>query len=74
MNEINPHLAAIQQEIGMEFNNSPSPFSQWLKPIVRSAEVGALIFEYRIRKDMTNPMKVLHGGVSAGIIDDVIGA
>ena len=74
MNEINPHLAAIQQEIGMEFNNSPSPFSQWLKPIVRSAEAGALIFEYRIRKDMTNPMKVLHGGVSAGIIDDVIGA
>ena len=74
MNEINSHLAAIQQGIGKEFNNSPSPFSHWLKPIVRSAEAGALIFEYRIRKDMTNPMQVLHGGVSAGIIDDIIGA
>ncbi|MDP3469991.1 MAG: PaaI family thioesterase [Daejeonella sp.] len=74
MNEINPHLAAIQQEIGKEFSNSPSPFTHWLKPIIRSAESGALIFEYLVRKDMTNPMQVLHGGVSAGIIDDIIGA
>jgi len=74
MNQINEHLAAIQQGIGKEFSTSPSPFSHWLKPIVRSAEAGALIFEYQIRKDMTNPMQVLHGGVSAGIIDDIIGA
>jgi len=74
MGEINQHLAAIQQEIGKEFSKSPSPFTHWLKPVVKGAESGALIFEYRIRKDMTNPMQVLHGGVSAGIIDDVIGA
>jgi acyl-coenzyme A thioesterase 13 len=57
----------------MEFSNSPSPFTLWLKPIIRSSEAGALIFEYLVRKDMTNPMQVLHGGVSAGIIDDIIG-
>lgn len=74
MGEINQHLAAIQQEIGKEFSKSPSPFTHWLKPVVKGAEAGALIFEYLIRKDMTNPMQVLHGGVSAGIIDDVIGA
>jgi uncharacterized protein (TIGR00369 family) len=74
MGEINQHLAAIQQEIGKEFSKSPSPFTHWLKPVVKGAESGALIFEYRIREDMTNPMQVLHGGVSAGIIDDVIGA
>jgi uncharacterized protein (TIGR00369 family) len=74
MGEINQHLAAIQQEIGKEFSKSPSPFTHWLKPFVKGAEAGALIFEYRIRKDMTNPMQVLHGGVIAGIIDDVIGA
>jgi acyl-coenzyme A thioesterase 13 len=74
MIEINAHLALIQQEIGREFSNSPSPFTHWLKPIVKSAESGALILEYLVRKDMTNPMKVLHGGVSAGIIDDIIGA
>jgi len=74
MNEINQHLVAIQDKIGKVFSNSPSPFSHWLRPIVRHAESGSLIFEYKIRKDMTNPMKVLHGGVSAGIIDDIIGA
>jgi hypothetical protein len=74
MSEINQHLAAIQQEIGKEFSKSPSPFTHWLKPVVKGAEAGSLIFEYRIRKDMTNPMQVLHGGVSAGIIDDIIGA
>ncbi|HEY1062006.1 MAG TPA: PaaI family thioesterase [Daejeonella sp.] len=74
MDKINAHLAAIQEEIGKEFSNSPSPFSHWLKPIVRNAEAGALIFEYLVRQDMTNPIRVLHGGVSAGIIDDIIGA
>jgi acyl-coenzyme A thioesterase 13 len=74
MNEINSHLSAIQQGIGKEFSNSPSPFSHWLKPIVRGAEAGSLILEYRIRRDMTNLMQVLHGGVSACIIDDIIGA
>ena len=74
MDKINAHLAAIQEEIGKEFSNSPSPFSHWLKPIVRNAEAGALIFEYLVRLDMTNPIRVLHGGVSAGIIDDIIGA
>ena len=74
MKEINAALTSIQERIGKEFSNSPSPFTHWLKPIIRSAEPGALIFEYLIRKDMTNPMQVLHGGVSAGIMDDIIGA
>jgi uncharacterized protein (TIGR00369 family) len=74
MNEINKALISIQAGIDKEFSNSPSPFTLWLKPIIRSAESGALIFEYCIRKEMTNPMQVLHGGVTAGIMDDIIGA
>jgi len=74
MNEINNALISLQQGIGKEFSNSPSPFTHWLKPIIRGAEPGALIFEYLVRHDMTNPMQVLHGGVTAGIIDDIIGA
>lgn len=74
MTEINKALISIQKSKGKEFSSSPSPFTHWLKPIVRSAETGALIFEYLVRNDMTNPMQVLHGGVSASIIDDIIGA
>jgi acyl-coenzyme A thioesterase 13 len=67
-------LAVLQSFIGKEFAASPSPFMLWLKPIVLSAEAGRLSFQYTIRKEMTNPMGGLHGGVTAAIIDDIIGA
>jgi uncharacterized protein (TIGR00369 family) len=47
---------------------------KWLKPTIVSAERGKLIFQYLVREEMTNPMGILHGGVTAAIIDDVIGA
>lgn len=74
MEESNKRLYLMQLSVNKEFRDSPSPFMHWLKPIIREAEYGALKFEYLIRKEMTNPMGVLHGGVTAGIIDDIIGA
>jgi acyl-coenzyme A thioesterase 13 len=67
-------LAALQSLVGQEFTASPSPFMHWLKPIVVSAESGKLAFQYLVRKDMTNPIGTLHGGVIAAIIDDILGA
>ncbi|RWX03896.1 PaaI family thioesterase [Flavobacterium cerinum] len=46
----------------------------WLKPIILKVEEGSLAFQYTIRKEMTNPFGTLHGGVTAAIIDDSIGA
>jgi uncharacterized protein (TIGR00369 family) len=37
-------------------------------------ERGKLSFQYTVRQDMTNPMGTLHGGVTAAICDDIIGA
>lgn len=74
MAEINERLQSMQNSIGKEFPQSPSPFMRWLNPVIRSAEYGALTFEYVIRNEMTNPMSVLHGGITAGIMDDIIGA
>jgi len=68
------HLEVLQAYTGMEFTVSPSPFTLWLKPIVVSAERGKISFIYVIRHEMTNPMGILHGGMTAAIIDDVIGA
>lgn len=67
-------LAAMKAFIGKEFTVSPSPFMLWLKPTVLAAELGKLSFQYTVRKEMMNPAKTLHGGVTAAIIDDVIGA
>lgn len=70
----NKHLEILQNHLGKEFIASPSPFMLWLKPIVLSAEEGKLRFKYLVRKEMTNPIGGLHGGITAAIIDDIIGA
>ena len=53
---------------------SPSPFMLWLAPIVREVNDDGLVFEFHIREEMTNPVGTLHGGVTAAIMDDMIGA
>ncbi|MCD6068769.1 MAG: PaaI family thioesterase [Bacteroidetes bacterium] len=67
-------LEVLQSFMGQEFTASPSPFMRWLKPVVLSAERGKLSFQYVVRKEMANPIGTLHGGVTAAIIDDIIGA
>lgn len=73
-NEAQQRLINFQKQIGKEIINSPSHFMNWLKPTLISAERGELHCSYVIRKEMTNPFGILHGGITAGIIDDLIGA
>ncbi len=67
-------LAVLKSFTGKEFTVSPSPFMKWLNPVVVSAEEGRIEFQYTVRKEWLNPMGNLHGGVTAAIIDDIIGA
>lgn len=67
-------LEVLKEHLGKEFTASPSPFMLWLKPVVLGAERGKLSFGYTVRPEWTNPMGNLHGGVTAAIMDDVIGA
>lgn len=73
-NEAQQRLINFQSLTGKEITNSPSPFMNWLKPTLIGAEKGSLNCSYVIRKEMTNPYGILHGGITAGIIDDLIGA
>ncbi len=70
----NDQLKIFQAYIGQEVTNSPSNYMNWLKPTVIKAEKGELHCSYIVRKEMTNPYGILHGGITAGIIDDLIGA
>ncbi|SMP06555.1 PaaI family thioesterase [Chryseobacterium profundimaris] len=67
-------LKILQSFIGKEFTASPSPFMRWLNPVVISAEEGQVEFQYTVREEWLNPMGNLHGGVTAAIMDDIIGA
>jgi len=64
----------LKNHIGKEVLESPSPFMNWLQPKMITVETGNLVFQYTIRKEMTNPFGTLHGGIIAAIIDDAIGA
>lgn len=64
----------INQFIGKDSKESVSPVMRWLNPIWLGASDKGLTFKYIIRKEMTNPYGTLHGGISALIIDDAIGA
>lgn len=66
--------AFLRQFIGKEVTGSPSPFMNWLRPVMLAVEDGSLEFEYTIRHEMTNPFGILHGGVMAAMIDDAVGA
>lgn len=74
MKKTNSRISLMQESIGKKSFESPSPFTHWLKPVMKEAEYGALRCDFMVRMDMTNPMGVLHGGVTAAIIDDMIGA
>lgn len=67
-------LKILRESIGQVIDSSPSPFMNWLAPVLIKAENGVLVCKYTVRKEMTNPFQILHGGITAGIIDDLIGA
>lgn len=67
-------LELLKAALNSKGKVSPSPFTNWLSPVVKEASYGSLTFEYTIRKEMTNPVGILHGGVVAGIVDDLMGA
>jgi uncharacterized protein (TIGR00369 family) len=52
---------------------SPSALDRWLEGKLIAVEEGSLTVEFVVREEMTNPGKILHGGVSASMMDDVIG-
>ena len=72
--EKNEIVEILKNYIDQPFSFSPSPFTYWLRPVIREVEEGRVILEYTVRHEMTNPINTLHGGVTAGIVDDTIGA
>ena len=69
----NTVLARLQTLVGKPFSSSPSKFGRWFNGTLLEVERGRMHFSFEVREDMTNPLGTLHGGATAGIIDDIIG-
>lgn len=51
----------------------PSGATRWLGGKLTEVGRGRLVAEFVVREDMVNPMKTLHGGAAAMIMDDMLG-
>ncbi|MCE6988324.1 PaaI family thioesterase [Dyadobacter sp. CY323] len=69
----NKRLAFMQELIGQRMSQSVSPVGRWLNGKLLDIQEASMEVEYTVREDMTNPMKALHGGIAATILDDIVG-
>ncbi len=70
----NPILEWMQANLNKSMSEAPSPVARWLNGTLRDAQEGTLTVDYLVREEMTNPIGILHGGMTAAIMDDLIGA
>lgn len=71
--EITPILAFFKEYVDKPLPPHAPPFTLWLGGMLKKAEFGNIEFEFLVRKEMTNPLGMLHGGMSAAILDDIMG-
>ncbi|NPA45565.1 MAG: PaaI family thioesterase [Chlorobi bacterium] len=71
---MNKTVEFFRTQIGKVIEHSPSAVGLWLKPVLKEVDEGKLTADFVVREEMTNPMKMLHGGIIALICDEMIGA
>jgi acyl-coenzyme A thioesterase 13 len=70
----NRMINLFQAMKGKPFKDFPvPPFTKWLNGRIIDAKRGEIELEIDLRPEMANPTGILHGGMQAAIIDDIIG-
>lgn len=69
----NPSVDFYQQFVGEKITNAPSAFGNWLGGTILKVEEDSLSIEFEVKEHMTNPAKVLHGGLISAMMDEIIG-
>lgn len=69
----NTRIPYFRTLIGQDMQESLSPVGRWLNGVMREVDYGRMVADFRIREDMTNPARVLHGGAATAILDELIG-
>jgi len=63
----------LQAHVGKRITDFAPPVTRWLDGVILHAEHGKTRLRFTVREEMTNPAKVLHGGMHTTIMDDAIG-
>lgn len=66
-------LAQFQSLIGKKLTNTPSEAGNWLGGTLEDVNESFIKVSYEVTSAMCNPARILHGGVAALMMDDVIG-
>ena len=69
----NPIYQFLKSMEGKILSDSPSPITNWLQSRLLNIEVGKATVEYVVRKEMTNPLGTLQGGLFVTMMDDALG-
>jgi len=63
----------LQKRLGRKITDTPSGFGKWLDMHLIAANDEVVVVQILAREEMGNPMGLLHGGLMAGIMDEIIG-
>lgn len=70
----NPALDYLQAHVGRKLSQgSPSPTGRWLDGTLLATDPGSLTVQFTVREEMCNPVRILHGGIAATMMDDLMG-
>ena len=70
---MNSSIEFYKQYIGQKITTAPSAFGNWLNGRLIDIKEDSLVVEFEVRDEMTNPAKMLHGGMIAAMMDEIIG-
>ena len=68
----NPGLEFFKTQIGKVLDKTPSAAGNWLGGTLLEIDLHHIKVSYTVRPDMCNPGRILHGGISSLMLDDVI--
>ncbi len=68
-----PYAAWMQAHVGQALDESPSALARWLGITLVAFDEEGVTASMVVRPEMTNAARVLHGGVIAALMDEVMG-
>ncbi len=68
-----PYIAWLQAHLNKPLDDSPSALGRWLGMTLIAIDDEGLTVTCAVRPEMTNAAKVLHGGIIAALMDEVMG-